>query len=222
MKNPYKNKKINLTKDKEEINLHPYKLPSDIFIYGKEDILRNNNIALKDGSENKMNNELICFSPKAEIEKPKIKIKKKIKRRKTTAKTNDVLDRKDSEEIKSKELIKNNLKDEKEVFRISNNNDLNDKNKELEGKRNKISKISFTWVDLYVCILCTRKRKNVKNILIDEGMELFSEKLDVINIFNQLIRVEKFEHVINELKPIEMSDECKLRLEKIKYSKTLV
>ena len=69
-------------------------------------------------------------------------------------------------------------------------------------------------MDLYICLLCTRKRKNIKNILLDEGMEMFSEKLDVINIFRQLMKIEKYEHLNNELDPIQMSDNCKLKLQK--------
>ena len=48
---------------------------------------------------------------------------------------------------------------------------------------------------------------------------MFSKKLDVINIFNQLTKIEKNEHLNNEIKPIVMSEECKLRLQKFKYPK---
>ena len=82
--------------------------------------------------------------------------------------------------------MRNNLNNEKEVVKISNNNELNDNNKGIEGKRNKISEITFTCVDLYLCLFCTRKSKNINNILIDEGMGMFCEKLDVINMFKQL------------------------------------
>ena len=30
------------------------------------------------------------------------------------------------------------------------------------------------------------------------------------------MKIDKYEHLNNELKPIEMSDECKLRLQKLK------
>ena len=42
--------------------------------------------------------------------------------------------------------------------------------------------------------------------------------MDVINIFSQIMKIEKYENLNNQIKPIEMSDECKLRLEKFKYS----
>ena len=85
LKNLGKNKKINLPKDHEEINPAPYKLSSEILIYGKEEIqknnINNNNISPKDESENRMNNELLSFSGKDIIGKPKIKIKKKLRKR---------------------------------------------------------------------------------------------------------------------------------------------
>ena len=225
LKNQNKNKKINLPKDIEDINQPTYKLSSHVLIYGKEDIQRsnNNNISPKDESENKMNNELLSFSPKATIDKPKVKTKRKIKKKKATAKTNDIIIKKDSEEIRSNDMMKNNLKYEKEMVKISNSNsnELNDKNKETEGKRNKISRVNFSCADLYLCLFCTRKRKKISNILIDEGMQIFTEKLDIINIFNQLMKIENYENLNNELKPMEMSDECKLRLEKLNYRKNL-
>ena len=219
LKNLSKNKKINLDHEDKEIGPIPYKLSSDLLIYGREGNHLNNKInkiPSKDESENRMNNEIISFSPKETIDRPKIKTKKKIKKKKS-AKTIDGL-KKDNEEIKNEDLINNNLKDEKDMVKISNNKYLNSKNMEMEEKRNKISKITFTSVDLYLCFLCTRKRKNIKNILMDEGMDMFSQKLDVINIFRQLMKIEKNETLNNnELKPIDMSDECKLRLQKFKY-----
>ena len=214
LKTKSKNPKIKDIQD-EINNPLPYKVSSQILIYGKEDIQLNNNIASNE-SENKINNELLAFSPKETIDRPKMKTKRKIKKRKTTAKTDHVLK---NEEIKSKDLMENQLKEEKGMVKISNEHDLNEGNKETEGKRNKISRVNFTCVDLYVCFLCTRKRKKIDNILIDEGMEIFTKKLDIINIFNQLIKIENYKFLDNDLKPIEMSDECKSRLQKMNYLK---
>jgi hypothetical protein len=216
LKNPNKNKIMNFPKDHEEISPFSYKLSSELLIYGKEDIHRNNNIALKNESENRINNELLSFSQRPTIDRHKMKAKRKINKRRSPPITNDVIN-KDSEDIKRQNLVRNNLRNENDFVKIYNNNDdLYDKNKEFEGKNNKISKISFNWVGLYICLLCTRKRKNIKNILLDEGMELFSEKLDVINIFRQLMKIENNKHFNNELIPILMSDECKLKLQKFK------
>ena len=215
-KNSNKNKNINFPKDHEEISPFPYKLSSELLIYGKEDIHRNNNIAVKNESENRINNELLSFSQRPTIDRHKMKAKRKTNKRRSPPITNDVIN-KDTEDIKRQNLVRNNIRNENDFLKIYNNNDdLYDKNKEFEGKNNKISKISFNWVDLYICLLCTRKRKNIKNILLDEGMELFSEKLDVINIFRQLMKIENNKHFNNEFMPILMSDECKLKLQKFK------
>ena len=127
----------------------------------------------------------------------------------------------ENDETKSKNIIKNNLKDENEMIKNSNI-DFEEKVKEI-GKvsRKKITKLSFTKVDLYLCFLCTRKRKKIQNILIDEGMNMFSEKLDVINIFSKLMKIEDFENLARKEKTIEMSDECKKRLQDFNYPKNL-
>ena len=82
-KNQNKKKNFNLPKDSKGIYPLPYKLSSDLFIYGKEgsQINNNNNIAAKDENESKMNNEFLSISPKATIDKPKIKTKKKLRKR---------------------------------------------------------------------------------------------------------------------------------------------
>ena len=127
----------------------------------------------------------------------------------------------ENDETKSKNIIKNNLKDENEMIKNSNI-DLEEKNIEI-GKvsRKKISKVTFSKVDIYLCFLCPRKRKKIQNILIDEGMNIFSEKLDVINIFSKLMKIEDFENLAYREKSIEMSDECKKRLQDINYPNNL-
>ena len=123
----------------------------------------------------------------------------------------------ENDEIKSKNIIQNNLKDGNEMIKNSNI-DFEEKTIEI-GKvsSRKITKFTFTKVDLYLCFLCIRKRKKIQNILIDEGMNLFSEKLDVINIFSKLMKIEDFENLSHKEKTIEMSDQCKKRLQDINY-----
>lgn len=52
-------------------------------------------------------------------------------------------------------------------------------------------------------------------------MNMFSEKLDVINIFTKLMKIEDFENLAHKEKAIEMSDECKKRLQDFNYPKNL-
>ena len=125
----------------------------------------------------------------------------------------------ENEEIKSRNMIKNNLKEENEMVKYSNFNFIERVIETGKESRKKISKLTFTKVDLYICFLCTRKRKKIQNVLIDEGMNLFSEKLDIINIFSKLMKIEDFENLARKEKTIEMSDECKKRMQDLNYPK---
>ena len=219
-KNPQKRKENILSNELEVFKpIEPkHKLSSQIEIYGSGSTIRKKE-TMKDESENKINNELVSFSPKNDS--PKIKRKRKIKKKKSTNLTNFI--KPESEDTKSKNVFKNNIMDENEVIRNSNDNDFDEKAiKETEKTpRNKITKIKFNFVDLYICFLCTRRRKKIENILIDEAMGLFSEKLDVINIFSKLVKLENFENINKDAKPFGISDECKIRLENMKYPKGL-
>ena len=217
LKEPNKNKSLIKAKTFKPLK-HDYKLSSNILVYSNENTTKMKNI-IKDGrttSENKIDNDNM-LSPKS-TNLLKVKYKRKIKRKKL-AHTNTM--KSENEEIKSRNNIKNNLKEENEMIKNSNFN-FNEKIIETgKESRKKISKLTFTKVDLYLCFLCTRKRKKIQNILIDEGMNMFSEKLDVINIFSKLMKIEDFENLARKEKTIEMSDECKKRLQDIKYPNNL-
>ena len=53
-------------------------------------------------------------------------------------------------------------------------------------------------------------------------MNMFSEKLDVINIFSKLMKIEDIEYLSLKEKTIEMSDECKKRLQDFQYPNNLI
>ena len=217
LKEPNKNKSLIKAKTFKPLK-HDYKLSSNILVYSNENTTKMKNI-IKDGrttSENKIDNDNM-LSPKS-TNLLKVKYKRKIKRKKL-AHTNTM--KSENEEIKSRNNIKNNLKEENEMIKNSNFN-FNEKIIETgKESRKKISKLTFTKVDLYLCFLCTRHRKKIQNVLIDEGMNMFSEKLDVINIFSKLMKIEDFENLARKEKTIEMSDECKKRLQDFNYPKNL-
>jgi hypothetical protein len=193
---------------------HDYKLSSQIVVYPNENTTKMKSI-MKDGgttSENKIENDIL--SPKS-TNMLKVKYKRKIKRKKITSVSTM---KSENEEIKSKNIIHNNLKEGNEMIK-SSNADFEENIVEIgKGSRRKISRLTFTKVDLYVCFICTRKRKKIQNVLIDEGMNLFTEKLDVINIFSKLMKIEDFENFSHKEKEIVMSDECKNRLQDFNYS----
>ena len=68
---------------------------------------------------------------------------------------------------------------------------------------------------IYLCFLCVRRRKIIQNVLLDEGMNIISNKLDIFNIFDALNRDEKLNDKLWKNEDIEMSDECKARLQEI-------
>ena len=216
LKNSNKNTLLNKAKTFKSLK-HDYKLSSNILVYSNENTTKAKSIMKEGGttSENKLNSDNI-LSPKS-TSLLKVKNKRKIKKKKLV-RINTM--KSENEDIKSKQILKNNLKDDNEI----KNSNFNFGEHIIETEkvsRRKISKLTFTKVDLYVCFLCTRKRKKIQNILIDEGMNMFSEKLDVINIFTKLMKIEDFENLAHKEKAIEMSDECKKRLQDFNYPKNL-
>jgi hypothetical protein len=216
LKNSNKNILLNKAKTFKSLK-HDYKLSSNILVYSNENTTKAKSIMKEGGttSENKLNSDNI-LSPKS-TSLLKVKNKRKIKKKKLV-RINTM--KSENEDIKSKQILKNNLKDDNEI----KNSNFNFGEHIIETEkvsRRKISKLTFTKVDLYVCFLCTRKRKKIQNILIDEGMNMFSEKLDVINIFTKLMKIEDFENLAHKEKAIEMSDECKKRLQDFNYPKNL-
>ena len=53
------------------------------------------------------------------------------------------------------------------------------------------------------------------NYLLDEGMRIISEKIDIFNIFDKMYKDEEITEKIVINKTIEMSDKCKLQLQSL-------
>mgnify|MGYP007101921300 FL=1 len=114
-------------------------------------------------------------------------------------------------------IISRNYSEEKDVIEQSENN--NDKNlnydKQTVENRTIMNKIKFKNWQLYFCFLCLRKFKNYENSLIDEGMQLITCQLDIRNIFKNMLRIEKVKEQFNIKDRIQMSNECKNKLNEI-------
>ena len=102
--------------------------------------------------------------------------------------------------------------------------EIKDFSKELErekksqnnSKRSVIKKINHNKFCLYFCFCCVRKRKNIENLLIDEGMKIVTEKLDLMNLFKILYKEEKNQtNSDTKFEVIEMSEECIIGLQKL-------
>ena len=66
----------------------------------------------------------------------------------------------------------------------------------------------------YLCFLCVRKRKTMENALLNEGMNIITEQLDILNIFRKMHNDEKIQEHFKDI-PIEMSDACKVDIHDI-------
>ena len=105
--------------------------------------------------------------------------------------------------------IKRNINNENNIKNIDI---YNYKNENEEKDRTLIKKIEINKCCIYFCFLCVRKRKNMENILLDEGMRIIIEKLDIINIFKSLC---KNDIDLKEEKILKMSKNCIKKLNEI-------
>ena len=120
-------------------------------------------------------------------------------------------------DINSKENMKTNKEKDKEK----------EKEMEKEKETNKeqiigierkglIKRIKVNRFYASLCFLCARKKKNIQNILLDEGMKIIIEKLDIINLFKKIYRDEKLQlKTETQEEIIEMSEECKNNLHEL-------
>ena len=161
--------------------------------------------------------------------KKKLKKKKssKIKRKTASLYINNELTNKNfkEENLKEPEVnniynIQSNVQSNINIADMLSSNE-NIVNKEIEEKkRNNIGKnrqiidrIKMNCCCIYFWFCLARKKKNIQNILLDEGMDIIAENLDIMNIFKKIYSISTIEeslkvtdHIIN------MSDRCKMRI----------
>ena len=89
-------------------------------------------------------------------------------------------------------------------------------NKETEkGCQNRriIDRIKMNFCCVYFWFCFSRKKKNIQNVLLDEGMRVIVEKLDIINIFKKIYSTEFIEKTLKiKGNMLEMSDTCKQKI----------
>ena len=123
-----------------------------------------------------------------------------------------------SEDKKDNEYIRRTEKDIRETKDAKETKTLTIKSKKtIKFKNNIINKIKLNKIFLCFCFCCARKTKNIKNFLLEEGMSIIKDNLDVLNIFKKLFRdgklQEKFKN--KEDDTIGMSDECSKQISNI-------
>ena len=209
-----------ISKKNTIISNNDIKIPSRNKVYNDEDILKSNytNTRLNDETikpkklkkkKKKLKKSLvnnIINSPNKELNiKKKVKIKDK----------NDIYNVKDDNMVNSNDnrLTERGIEKDKNIIRTETKKTYNEK----EKSPNIINKIKINKWILCLCFLCFKKRKNLQNILLDEGMEIITSYLDVINIFKKLFRdgkiQEKIKEEIDDI--IDMSENCLYKLNKI-------
>ena len=118
----------------------------------------------------------------------------------------------------SKKRDGNNFNNENDNYNrgigLYTNNAFNQEENKQQG-RDIVSKIKVTRAWVYLCFCFTRRRKIIQNYLLDEGMNIVGEKLDVFNIFEKMYKDEEIMEKIVCNKTIEMSDECKIKIQSL-------
>ena len=72
-------------------------------------------------------------------------------------------------------------------------------------KKNIISNIKLNYFCIYLCFFFARSRKNMDNILLNEGRRIIMKELDIINFFKKLFVIEDFlDYDLN----VKMSNTC--------------
>ena len=89
----------------------------------------------------------------------------------------------------------------KKRYKKRNNNNYNDEEKI-------VSKVRLNRACIYLWFCFARRRRITDNVLLDEGMDIISRRLDIFNIFEKMYKAEqRNEPLLN--KTFSMSSECK-------------
>ena len=91
------------------------------------------------------------------------------------------------------------------------NNNIQNHRKGRQEHDNYLIKVRLNRACVYFWFCFARGRKIMDNILLDEGMDFISKRLDIFNLFEKIYKVELINEKLNN-KIISMSDECKAKL----------
>ena len=177
-----------------------------IFINEEDKISQSNNQNNEDILNiNKMNNDSLIMMNSLHRKNGNILM---IDRKGNINNKKDITQKKLDNEIERKKYYKS----DRNIFNFMNCKD------EIENgspKRKVITEIRINRTCLYICFFYVRKRKNLQNILLNEGMKLIIEKLDLLNLFRTIYRDERIHLKIKNEDLINMSKICKKNLDVI-------
>ena len=167
-------------------------------------------------SRNKLNDDIVNTK-----EKPltlKRKKKKKLKHKNTIGSPisqSISINKKNGEEDNLKDIYTNNMFNKDKITNMQSEIKMVD-NKETDkgsDSRRIIDRIKMKCCCVYFWFCFARKKKNIQNVLLDEGMRIIEEKLDIINIFKKIYSIESIEKTLKiKGNALEMSDTCKQKL----------
>ena len=114
------------------------------------------------------------------------------------------------------------MNNQRDIYNIEGNDfNMSNPNEEKEIDKDKdqrkiIERVKLSKWSTCCCFLCARKFNNMQNILLDEGMRIIMEKLDIRFLFKRILRDEKIQENYDfKDERINMSDECKQKLQKM-------
>ena len=219
-----KKKKNNDTNDNMEFNNKPT-------IYNQK--IPINNISLppnekQDENENQIRDKELNVINKFETtnavkkkKKKKIKIKQKVTIASSLSR-NDEMTNKNLEEGNLKnpnENDINNIQKDINMFNIKSEEIIINKEIVNTGENRRIiDRIKMNTCCLYFWFCFARKKKNIQNILLDEGLDIIIENLDIMNIFKKIYNMNMIENSMKSngnCLDINMSDNCKLKLQEL-------
>ena len=175
-------------------------------------INHNNNLINKKTTINKGTNT------KKIIKKKKIKIKVKTPKSQIKCDNTDLKSILSGIDIKTSNIDNNIFYSNTKLKSINKHNNHETKG-ERKNHRGWFVKIKMNKICLYLCFCCARKRKNVQNILLDEGMKVIKENLDLLNIFQKISKMKENDEIKEQM--IDMSQECKYNLQSIDIEKEI-
>ena len=130
-------------------------------------------------------------------------------------------------EMNIKNIEENELKSPNEIYDYKDKYQENinniDNAAQFEGKekternedenRRIIDRVKMKCCCIYFWFCFARKKKNIDNVLLDEGMRIIVENLDIINIFKKIHSADIIEKTLKARGSlIEMSEECKQKI----------
>ena len=160
-------------------------------------------------TKNKLNNDEALLKSNNNLKEENDKKNKKKKKLKTII-NNNIISENEFKNIELSELRKiDTIQTDKGKKKGAKNSKAKsaDKEKTIKSIQNIITKIKYNKFCVCCCFLCAKKRKNVQNILVDEGMDIIIQNLDILNIFNKIYRDGK---IVDNIKnhSLKMTDEC--------------